>query len=72
MSEFKIEKGIPFHAARSKYPFADMEVGDSFSFHPDSAFLVNSAAGAYSRKYAGIKFSVKKQSETESRIWRIS
>ena len=72
MSEFKIDKGIPFPKQQRKYPFADMEVGDSFSFPPDDACIVNSAAGAYARKFPGVKLSIKKQSETESRIWRIS
>ena len=28
--EMKIEKGIPIPVKRKKYPFAEMEVGDSF------------------------------------------
>lgn len=30
MSEFPIEKGVPLTSASAKYPFRDMEPGDSF------------------------------------------
>lgn len=72
MSEFKIDKGIPFPSDRSKYPFEDMEVGDSFVVHPDNAGNANSSSAAYAKKCPGVKFRMRKQSETETRIWRVS
>ena len=72
MSEFKIEKNVPIPGDRAKYPFADMEVGDSFVVHPDNAGNVNSSSMAYTKKCPGVKFRMRKQTETESRIWRVS
>lgn len=72
MSQFKIEKGIPCPKTMHKYPFPDMEVGDSFVFNPNDAGNVNSATTAYTKKNPGVKFVVRKQSDTQSRVWRVS
>lgn len=76
---FQIESGIPIPPRRSPniavYPFAEMNVGDSF-FVPKSdggtvtAALsrVQSAAGAHSRRHGG-KFSIRRQDDGV-RVWR--
>ena len=74
MSKFKIEKGIPqprSRAKRSKYPFAEMGVGDSFAVLDESAQVLRSAAFNAQRKFPGRKFSVR-QCAGEVRAWRVA
>ena len=80
MSEFKIEKGIPLAPKRrpsksTKYPWAEMEVGDSF-FVPAEANVTRRAlsdrvqrSAAYAKKTLGRKFKLRSD-ETGVRIWR--
>lgn len=72
----KVESGYPApirSAARSKYPFANMSVGDSFfvkSERPEhERGRVSAAACAYAKKHA-VKFSTK-VFDTGVRTWRI-
>ena len=79
MSEYKIEKGIPLapktQLRRSRYPFSQMEVGDSF-FVPVEADVelgllhhrVHSCA-SYMGKRLGRKFTTR-SNETGVRVWR--
>lgn len=67
----KIEKGVPLPkrrgTKRSKYPFADMEVGDSF-FFSETRERVSAAARAY-----GARTKKKFASRVDGdgcRIWR--
>lgn len=69
---YKIEKGIKMPEQNSKYPFKDMDIMDSFSFHIDEMFKVRSASEAYKKTNSGVKFSCKKINATEGRCWRIS
>ena len=68
-----IEKGVPLPAKRRKpshrYPFAQMEIGDSFT---TSASSVRGAMHAYAsrRKELGIHFTVEKQPDGRFRVWR--
>lgn len=50
--EFKIEKNIPIasRAGKSKYPFAEMEIGDSFSVPDRIAIRVRSSMSTYQTK----------------------
>ena len=65
----KIEKNIPIP---NKYPFAEMQVGDSFKM-PETmkrtALMV--AAMRYSRKH-GAKFITKTMADGSIRCWRVS
>lgn len=72
----KIEKGIPVHdprasvnSRRGKYPWDDMEVGDSFHA-PAKANSLRTAAANYSKK-TGRKFVVRKEGDG-ARAWRIA
>lgn len=69
-SEFKIERNIPIHRHRhTKFPFAEMEIGDSFLL-PD-ATSTNAATPAYKwAKANGWKFTARKL-EKGVRVWRI-
>lgn len=70
----QIEKGIPVHdprasanVGRRKYPWDEMEVGDSFHA-PASANSVRTAAANYSKK-TGREFVVRKEGDG-ARAWR--
>jgi len=73
--EFKIEKGIAIPERKGgtvKYPFEQMEVGDSF-FVPESAEVRRSnfsnSASSYGKR-TGKKFTVRKV-EGGWRCWRV-
>jgi len=71
---FPIEKDVPMpHCkARPKYPFAEMEVGDSFiASNVEHGNIYGTAAFYSLRTSCGkIKFSTKKISDTEIRVTR--
>lgn len=72
MTTIVIEKGIPAPAARGKYPFAQMEVGDSF-FVPGKTSR-NFPLGPYNARL-GFGFrarTVTVDGVTGVRIWRVS
>jgi hypothetical protein len=74
-SDVKIEKNIPIPGIRGgaltrKYPFNEMEVGDSiFVEKRKGLYNPGNAAGNYGKTH-GMKFSVRKV-EGGFRIWRI-
>lgn len=67
---FKIEKGIPLPKAirgkPKKYPWHEMDVGDSFVGGVSARSLVSRAG-----KAIGFKFTSRKIGENEFRIWRV-
>ncbi len=65
---YKIDKNIPL-SATDKYPFSEMEVGDSFAVSIDDEGKVRSASQNHGRKH-GKKFSIRKF-ENAYRCWRI-
>lgn len=74
MSEYKIEKGVPMpeRGVRSiRYPFEQMEVGDSFTYLAAEDALVRSAAHR-NTKATGKRFAVRKLSASGGRCWRVS
>lgn len=62
-----LEKNIPLPGP-SKYPFATMEVGDSFAVKGDEAFKARASAYQYGRRF-NQKYSVRKNG-VGYRIWR--
>jgi hypothetical protein len=65
---YKIEKGVPI-IGRQKYPFGEMEVGDSFL--ADEALLDRlRAAAAHFGKNHNKKFAVRQVPEGV-RVWRV-
>lgn len=69
MSEFKIETGIP--VKKNKYPFPEMDVGQSFFIATDlEARKIRRAATAYGSR-TGKKFSTRKI-KGGYRCWRIA
>ncbi len=75
MSEYKIEKNVPLPTPSHKYPFASMEVGDSFLVTDDPTNRVRSAAQAYKayrgRRQEVIRFKTKTMEDKSIRVWRI-
>lgn len=73
---YKIEKDIPMPSKfHKKYPFEEMEVGDSLIFCDYSRHnltLASNAARNWARKGKhNYKFSIRKTDDNKVRIWRI-
>ena len=72
----KIEHGIEIPArtttlkGRSKYPLADMKVGDSIFLPGNSGTVLTQAAGNYRRRGGSGKFTVRKV-RGGYRCWRL-
>lgn len=76
MSNYKVEKGIPI-PSRSKYPFGEMEIGDSFLIQLNGdrvnnvQMKVNQAAKTY-RSASRSDFKIKTRKTDEGlRVFRI-
>lgn len=73
-TEFRIEKGVEIPKrsgdATRKYPFPQMEVGDSFAVPSGRHLAVSTAATNYGNKYQ-MKFSVRAV-DGGHRCWRIA
>ena len=71
----EIEKTIPIpraHATRGKYPFHQMEIGDSFVVPVDRRIAASVACDWYKRKH-GMKFVTRKTEDGKFvRVWRIA
>ncbi|MBN7755459.1 hypothetical protein JYP46_01365 [Nitratireductor aquimarinus] len=75
--DFKIEKNVPFNGrissrkGTSKYPFQEMEVGDSFSFGADNndVHKIRMAASRFGLTN-GMTFSTSRQKDGTYRCWR--
>ena len=70
--EYKIEKRVPLpkgkgHGRKRKYPFAEMKVGDSFSFDESQIRNVRTSASHHAARL-GFVFTVSAQ---ELRCWRV-
>ena len=71
---FKIEKSVPMPdqgIGKPKYPFGDMEVGDSFWAPVSSERLTN--ATSHWREKLGHKYSVRVEEQdgvSGARVWR--
>ena len=71
---YKIDKDVPMPdtTAKSEYPFADMQVGDSFFAAGKTANQLRNAAGHWRAKM-GWKFHCRNVVENDiegARIWR--
>lgn len=74
MNTYKIEKNVdkPKRHQRAKYPFAEMELDDSFEFPVSEIRRVQNAAAEHSRRHAHlkVKFSTRTISDKKGRCWR--
>lgn len=73
MSDFKIDKKIPYpeipSSYRNRYPFRSMNVGDSFALGTDELLHVRTASAWFGRRN-DMKFSTRKH-DGAYRCWRI-
>jgi hypothetical protein len=70
MSEIKVERGVSIPVdGNYKYPWAGMEVGDSFFIAGEAGNRLRSAAG-YSGLRNGRRYSVRKV-KGGYRVWRV-
>ena len=72
MSDYKIEKNVPIpqgYVSR-KYPFKEMEVGDSFVVEEENYNRVRQAAYSYSHRHK-IKLAVKRGLDGKFHCWRV-
>lgn len=68
--EFKIEHSVPI-PARSRFPLADMAVGDSFLLRDKGQLpSVRATAWSYGRRH-GLKFAIRKVPQGW-RCWRVA
>lgn len=75
MNKFVIEKGLPmpeFSASGrpAKYPFSEMQVGDSFVLPEDQLIRIRSAAANWGTRQ-GKKLSVRQLKDGSYRCWRL-
>lgn len=74
---FKIEKGVPLPAddrpgRRAKYPFEDMDIGDSF-FVPGHMKMASTISAAGRKLGMKFRYKVQTESGTEgTRVWRVA
>lgn len=73
MNQIKIDKGVPiptsrWSGAKRKYPFPDMEIGDSF-FTDTKQETVGSSVATYA-KFNNKKFTTRSENGG-TRVWRI-
>lgn len=69
LNQLRIEKGVPMPI---KYPFKDMQVGDSFAVPPDiKRSAVSVAATRYGTKL-GRQFAVRLMPDRTLRCWRVA
>lgn len=75
-TSFEIDKGVPHPSGgrgfrKRKYPFLDMNKGESFAIPPDVDHnTVRAAASYWGIRHPGTKFSICKTDEGY-RCWRI-
>lgn len=77
--EFKIEKNVEMpnqqRGRNCKYPFKDMQIGDSFScgeYSRDNMTKFSNAGRVWSNKVnAGYKFQCRKFDDGTFRMWRV-
>lgn len=73
--EYQIEKNVPMPVMgyREKYPFNDMEPGDSFVIDAKQAAKVRNAIYSRKNRAAGQEdWTVRKVSDEQYRVWRIA
>jgi hypothetical protein len=75
MTDFKIDKGVPLPPTKhgtKKYPFGEMEVGDSVFFAGNTSDKISSAYAYYQRN--GKRFANRTVIEnglSGVRVWRV-
>jgi hypothetical protein len=69
MSHPPINKNVPMPV---RWPFPNMQVGDSFAIPPDVLSTTVSVAATRFGKKNGMKFTVRKMPDKTFRCWRLT
>jgi hypothetical protein len=69
MSQPRIDKDVPIPA---RYPFADMQVGDSFAVPPTIKRQAVAVAALRHGIKHGMKFTVRLTTDRTLRCWRVA
>ena len=80
MTEYKLEKNVPlpndleYMGAKRKYPWLEMEVGDSFAIPEGRHESVRTASAAWVLRHPerDMRFSVRKLEDGTYRCWRVA
>jgi hypothetical protein len=72
VDEFKIEPDVPMpqNTHKAKYPFANMNAGDSFSFDKSLLNSVRNNSQSYGKRH-GSKFVCRQIGTDVWRCWRV-
>ena len=70
MINLEVEKSVPLPEGKKRYPYASMDIGDSF-FVGDGKLQVVCNANYRASKRLGIQFIARKEPEGV-RVWRVS
>jgi hypothetical protein len=75
IGDFTVEASIPIPggdgARRNRYPFADMNFGDSFAFNKSMIEAVRRNAHAYAARHDGVRFVFRAIDEETYRCWKM-
>lgn len=69
MEDIKIDKGIPVPGPRYRWPFAKMEVGDSFTVGKGAATDLRNGASRWKARHPGWEYLTRKEGD-RVRFWR--
>jgi hypothetical protein len=75
MNEIKIDKKYPMPTSvkegrrKTKYPWHDLEVGDSFTI--EATYSAHPAVAYANKKYAPKAFKTARDKDGKLRIWRV-
>jgi hypothetical protein len=69
ISEVEVSKDVPLPVSRKKYPYTDMDVGDSF-FVPEGKLQLVCNYNYRAGKRLGLKFIARKE-DGGVRVWRV-
>lgn len=67
----KVDSGVPLPSAKQKYPYAELQVGDSFVVSGRGLQVMCNANYRYGKKL-GCVYTAKRLEDGSIRIWRVS
>lgn len=74
MEDFKIDNDVPVPAGHKRFntrvPYQQLDVGESILFPLEQRHGVAANSATHAKRYDK-KFTVRKVSDTEARIWRV-
>lgn len=68
--EIKIEKGISIPTGKNKYPFAEMQVGESFAVPLSMKNNVRTNLNQFKLRHKDFSFATR-ANDKEVRVWRV-